>query len=311
MTQTPGSHRARSRPGAPALPVAVVVLALLVAARAVDWLTLAGLFVGIGGLALWLLLSLRGMKRDAPASAHDRRSADEELEQQFSLLRRHDAERRELLTRLVGVQDEERRRIAVDLHDDSIQVMSALRLRLGMIRGKVDDAEVREQLEHLEQLAHDAIVRLRRLMFDLYPTDLDQQGLGPTLRRALQDNPIPDEVEYELTDELTAEPPEEVRMAAYRIAREALANVRKHANARRVSILARTDGGELLLRIADDGVGFVPDRADAGPPGHLGLLSMRERAELVGGRCTITSAPGAGTTVELRVPDSGRGARSA
>lgn len=311
MSDTPGSHRAPSRPGAGPLPAAVLLLGLLALAWALDWLSLTGLLVGIGASAAWLLAHLWRTRNDLRAAADDRRRAEEDLEEQFSLLRRLDEERRELLTRLVGVQDEERRRIAIDLHDDSIQVMTALRLRLGTIKAKIEDPEAQEQLEQLEQLAHDAIARLRRLIFDLYPTDLERQGLAPTLRRALDGSLPPDDVEYELEDELTAEPAEEVRMAAYRIAREALANVRKHANASRVVVLARTDRNELLLRITDDGIGFVPERAESGPPGHLGLVSMRERAELVGGRCTITSAPGAGTTVEFRVPAAGAGARSA
>lgn len=263
------------------------------------------MLVGLAGIILvtaWLVVRHRRTEVALRTEVETRRHTEDELERHFSMLRRLDEERRGLLTRLVGVQDEERRRIATDLHDDSIQVMTALRLRLGALRSRTEDPEMVRQLEKLEGEAHDAIIRLRRLMFDLYPTDLDRQGLMGTLRHTAATTLQPDGIECGIDDRLTRDLPDEVRMAAYRIAREALTNVRKHARAHRVDVLAETDPTGLLLRITDDGVGFVPEETEAGPPGHLGLVSMRERAELVGGRCLISSAPGAGTTVELRVP---------
>jgi signal transduction histidine kinase len=94
----------------------------------------------------------------------------------------------------------------------------------------------------------------------------------------------------------------DARTLCYRIANEALANVRRHARAKRVDVaIVSTDNG-IAARIADDGIGFVFDEASASADGHVGLASMRERAELVGGRLSVTSEPGNGTTVEFWIP---------
>jgi signal transduction histidine kinase len=104
-------------------------------------------------------------------------------------------------------------------------------------------------------------------------------------------------------DELDEEPGEDVRVSFYRIAQEAIGNVRKHARATHVDVrLTSTDGG-LLLRVVDDGEGFEP--AGPVPPGHLGLATLTERAELAGGWCRVESAPGEGTVVECWMPLAG------
>jgi len=261
-----------------------------------DWLIRAAYFGGIGLFTAYLFRRLRRTESDLSLAR------SRELLQQQSraeLAQRLDEERRELLARVVAAQEEERRRIAGDIHDDSIQVMSALRMRLGALRSRLTDPEALRQLGRLEATAQEAIARLRRLMSDLNPWDLDDRGLLEAIRHALPEVLGRHGVYYELNGELEEEPPPEVGAAAFRIVREALHNIRKHADAGRAAIVVEGSHETLSIRVTDDGAGFAPAEAQAG---HLGLVSMRERAEAVGGRCTITSAPRRGTTVHVVLP---------
>ncbi len=229
----------------------------------------------------------------------------EELERLVEDLRRTDRQRRSLLSRLVTAQEEERKRLAADIHDDTIQVMTAVAMRLGTLRRRWPDGEEGERLRSIEETAQAAITRLRRLLFDLRPPELDAVGLAPALRNYLEEVGRQAGARTSLTAEPSAEVPPEVRVVAYRIVQEAIRNAHKHARANEIRVaLERCDGG-VLVRVQDDGVGFEPDRL-AGPlPGHLGLTSMRERAESAGGRLEVRSAPGRGTTVECWLPVEG------
>jgi signal transduction histidine kinase len=106
---------------------------------------------------------------------------------------------------------------------------------------------------------------------------------------------------FRVDDTLRSQPGEEARLILYRIAQEALTNVTKHANATEAAVLLGERDGGFLVRVTDDGVGFVPERAVT-VPGHMGLAAMRERAQLAGGTIQIDSAPGAGTVVECWIP---------
>jgi signal transduction histidine kinase len=147
-----------------------------------------------------------------------------------------------------------------------------------------------------------SVGRLRQLVFELRPPLLDEAGLAPALgayaRRVGELGGFAVQVENHLRREL----PAELRVIAYRIVQEALANVRGHARARRVVIrLEEADGGA-LARVSDDGVGFAAELAERRrSPGHPGLISMREQAA-AGGWCRVASAPARGTTVELWLP---------
>jgi PAS domain S-box-containing protein len=217
-------------------------------------------------------------------------------------------ERRRLLERVVRAQEEERRRIAADIHDDSVQVLTALALRLDLLREHLADIELARSLEEVARAARDAISRLRRLIFDLRPAVLDRDGLVSALRPYLDQLRLEQGLDYELYDRLEGEPDPEARTVLYRIAQEALANVVKHARARKVEVRLEEEGGQVVLRVSDDGCGFsLADAERLGDPWHLGLTAMRERAEMAGGACRIVSAPGAGTSVEARVPRGPRG----
>jgi signal transduction histidine kinase len=213
-----------------------------------------------------------------------------------------DAQRRRLLGSLVTAQEEERRRIASEVHDDSIQVMAAVVMRLGMLRRKVTDSDVDQDLGKLESTVQDGIARLRHLLFQLRPPALDREGLVPALHQYMEQWGDADGLTYEIQASIAAEPPTEIRAVLFRIAQEALNNVRKHARATHVVVDLKDRDGGILLRVSDNGVGFRSEEQTTTTIGHLGLVSMRERAELAGGWWHIQSAPGAGTTSECWIP---------
>ena len=161
----------------------------------------------------------------------------------------------------------------------------------------------------LDQLAgqiQSAIERLRRMLFELRPPELDTEGIAGALRHYLTvwssewegDSPV----EYQVEDRMDDEPPSETRAVAYRIAQEALVNVGKHARARRVDVLLETRDSGVAVTVRDDGVGFAAGPDLESRPGHIGLSALRERAEMAGGRLAVRSATGQGTTVEFWLP---------
>ncbi len=211
------------------------------------------------------------------------------------------ATRRELLSHLVAAGEAERRRIASDIHDDSIQAITAAAIRVQMLRrtlGNTREAAVLDELESTIQLS---ITRLRHLLFELLPPVLDDDGLSSALRAYLDEIADDSDTIYWLDDKLHAQPPPEARLILYRIAQEALTNIRKHSGAATVAVrLIELDDG-FCVRVVDDGIGFDCNGL-ASALGHLGLAGMRERATLAGGWLRIESRPGAGTSVECWIP---------
>jgi signal transduction histidine kinase len=218
-------------------------------------------------------------------------------------LRRLDEQRRFLLERLVTSQEEERRQLASDIHDDAIQAMVAVTLELQVLGGRLRDPADHQLLERLRATATDSVGRLRQLVFELHPPLLDQVGLAAVLEQYARRTSELTSFGVKVSNEVRAELPAELRVLAYRIVQEALANVRAHAKASRVAIrLEEADGG-VLVRVSDDGVGFLPGVVERRQRrGHLGLVSMREQAAMAGGWCRVSSTPGMGTTVELWLP---------
>jgi signal transduction histidine kinase len=223
-----------------------------------------------------------------------------ELTDSLRSLRLAEDARRKLVARLVHAQEDERLRIAGDIHDDPVQKVVAASMRLQLIRKQVKDPDVRASLDKLLESVRGSIFSLRHMIFELHPSVLEHEGLAPALREHMAR--LEGELEFALENDLGEEPSGETRIQLFRIAQEALANVRKHARARRVDIhLSQEDGG-YKVQVRDDGVGFTPPQLLSSAPGHLGLSSMRERAELAGGWCKIHSLPDCGTTVEFWLP---------
>jgi signal transduction histidine kinase len=234
------------------------------------------------------------------------RQAEAMLKQTVETLKQVDENRRALLGRLVHAQEEERRAIASDIHDDSIQSMFAVGLSLFTLRKALTDAEQVDLVDRVRQNVDESTNRLRHLLFELRPAALDEGGLAAALREYLDVMKDEGSIEVELETALDHRPASETQVIAYRIAQEALANVRKHARASHVACAVSAVDDGILIRIVDDGVGFEDDR-NGSAPGHLGLVSMRERAEMAGGSFRITSSAGKGCTVEYWIPDAKEG----
>jgi PAS domain S-box-containing protein len=226
---------------------------------------------------------------------------EEKLQRSLEILRRTMEQRQVLAARLEVAQEDERRRIAADIHDDPIQVMSAADMRIQGLAEAAGDPVLRGSLEEIHHGVASAIERLRSLLFELRPPALEQEGLLPALEIYVKHVGGEAGLHAGIEGRLASEPPGEIRAILFRIAQEALANVRKHADASRVEVeVAERDGG-VLLRVRDDGRGFDP-ATERPVPGHLGMSAMPERAELAGGWCRVDSAPGEGTIVECWLP---------
>ena len=227
----------------------------------------------------------------------------EEVRQRLETARETPGTRRRLLADIVHAQEEERRRLAGDIHDDAVQAMTAVLLRIGLLGARLDKPEQVSLVAELEESIRDTIGRLRRLIAGLSPPELDRAGLAAAVRSALDQMKLEFHIDYSLENRLNREPGPEARTIAYRIVQEALANTRKHSNASRVEVTLDSQEHGLCTSVTDDGVGFdVETTLAVDRPGHLGLKAMRERAELAEGWLRIESRPGA-TTVTFWIPE--------
>lgn len=227
----------------------------------------------------------------------------QELRQSLHTLAGAHDERKKLLSRLVTAQEEERKRIAHDIHDDTIQKMAGVALRLDILELDHPEVAVDPQFKELGISVREAIDRLRRLMFDLRPQILDKPGLGTALGAYVEQlSGREGGFAFDIQSRLSAEPPEDLRLTLFRIAQEALNNVVNHARARNVRVRVDDHEGGVLVRIADDGVGFEVGDRPVSPNGHLGLTAMRERAEIARGWLKLSSRPGEGTSVKVWIP---------
>ncbi len=234
-------------------------------------------------------------------------AVEAELQRQRVLreLARREALRGQLLERVLAAQEEERRRIARELHDEAGQALTSLSLGFRLAERHLDDpntlaAHLAEWRRIVSCLQED----LHRLAVDLRPAALEHLGLVAALRQYVETctHQYPLQVEFEAIGLEEGERlPPAVEIALYRIVQEAVTNAVRHARATHISVVLERRDGSVVALVEDDGVGFdldqVPQRDE-----HLGLFSMRERAEMLGGSLVIESAPGKGTTVVVEVP---------
>jgi PAS domain S-box-containing protein len=209
--------------------------------------------------------------------------------------------RQELRRRLIAAQEDERRRIALEMHDQFGQQLSHLVLKLAELRRDVGRrATLVADLESLEGIATQLDLDLEHIVGRLRPTALDDLGLVPALIEYLREWStifhVPAELHTSGTDADRLR--SELETALYRIAQEALNNVAKHATAKHVSVLLDRRGDRVSIIVEDDGVGFDPEQ----PSSRFGVAGMRERARLLGGTLDIESRVGRGTTVVSRIP---------
>jgi two-component system sensor histidine kinase UhpB len=214
------------------------------------------------------------------------------------LLARVEDERQRSGRLVLQAQEEERRRLARDLHDEVNQALTAILLRLEALSHDAPP-ELGDEFGEVKRLVNQAMSELLQLARQLRPTALDDHGLVPALATHLRRFASQTGIDADLrTRGQASELDADQEIAIYRVAQEALANVARHAEASRVEIDLDAAPGALELRVRDDGRGFNATRRGTG----LGLDGMAERARLVGGELTIDSQPGRGTELVLRVP---------
>ena len=233
--------------------------------------------------------------------------ANQILRFQMEELRRAEEERIALLQRVVTVQEDERRRIARDMHDSLGQQLTALRLKLASLKSDVErEGRIAEGIERLQELGKRLDQEVNFLVWELRPTALDDLGLVAAIETYVHEWSKHSEIVAEFhAGRLGSERLHEtVEINLYRITQEALNNASKHSRAKNVNIVLETRKRETVLVIEDDGIGFDIEELRSAPRsgGGLGLTGIRERAAIIGGKVEIESSPGKGTTVFVRVP---------
>jgi two-component system, NarL family, sensor histidine kinase DegS len=231
----------------------------------------------------------------------------------------HQRERlRALSARLVEAQENERRNLARELHDEIGQILSGLIMQLGIARSRMPKSakSVQSILDGAEELIQEILGRMREIIAGLRPQVLDDLGLVPALQRLANEFQEGTGVQVEIkVDPIPERLPEPMELALFRTVQEGLTNVRKHAQAHTVSIRLAIEDGRVTLSIRDDGRGFEsqpvwprPDGEtilEGGRPiseGHFGLIGIQERVAQLGGRLQVISAPGQGTTLQVELP---------
>jgi signal transduction histidine kinase len=205
-------------------------------------------------------------------------------------------QRRRALQALLGAQEEERKRIARDLHDQIGQPLTAIALGIDRLQESPDP----QALTGLRSLAVETLDDVRRIALALRPALLDELGLAAALQRFGRDQQARYGVPVNVLVQLPQRLPPVEETVLYRVAQEALTNVVRHAGAEQVSVVVTQAGGGVRLVVEDDGVGFDPERISGTQ--SLGIAGMRERLELLGGDLRLETAPGAGCTVHARIP---------
>jgi two-component system sensor histidine kinase UhpB len=213
------------------------------------------------------------------------------------MMRRLEAERRRAGSAALRAQEEERARVARDLHDEVNQSLTGLLLRLEAAREAAPPA-LEAELAETKALANQAMQELLSLARQLRPTALDDLGLAAAIAGQIEQL-ARGEIEAELAAEGDfSDLDDDTQLVVYRVAQEALSNATRHSGANRVAVRLRRSEDGTALEVTDDGRGFAFDKSEGG----LGIAGMRERALLIGAKLTIESRPGHGTTIHLAVP---------
>ena len=246
---------------------------------------------GIGLLWLIAILRVQGLH------------AEETLPLRTAELSQAYEELQTLSRRLVEIQENERRALAQELHDEAGQALTSLKLGLGLMAREAGCPEnVVAQVKEMQRQVDGVMDGLHRLAMNLRPPSLDRLGLVAAVRQYLEDlgreNGLV--VQFEVLGLEESQLPPEVEASLYRVVQEGLTNVARHAQATRAGVILQRRGDSVLAIVEDNGVGLDLQRAKEN--GHLGLLGMEERTRMLGGRLNIESAPHEGTTVIAEIP---------
>jgi signal transduction histidine kinase len=212
------------------------------------------------------------------------------------------ARERRLAAQVISAQDEERARIARELHDSTAQILTALMLQLRAAAHESTSAPLDARIATVRELAAEALEEVRSLSHTMHPRVLDDLGLAAALEWLARQTRAQEYMDVRVEAEEFKPPmPAPLAAALYRVAQEALRNAARHANARRVEVRLRQQDHSAVLELEDDGRGFDVEGAERRVPG-MGLFTMRERMGLVNGHLTVRSVPGRGTTIVAMVP---------
>ncbi len=255
-----------------------------------------GALAAILAVTLIRATQLFELERQRKLAAAQQRARDE--------LAKREALRREMLRHTVAALEEERRRIAHELHDEIGQLLTALSLRLGSLQQAVADANgLSEQIRSLRQLTEESVAELRLLVSDLRPSQLDHLGMVAAVRALIQESHkrFGLKVDFEVAGQRRRLPPD-VELAVFRIAQESLTNVVRHAGVLEARVCLRFAPDGVEIAVSDNGVGFTYAGSESLNGAHWGLLGMNERAAQWGGTVAIETAPGQGTRVVAWLP---------
>lgn len=267
----------------------------------------AALYLVVGLSSIWFSELMHSAQRRANANATELLRKQTDLEHEVHERREAQRAHVNLLRRLVNVQEEERRRISRELHDQCGQELTALNLGLKYLEQAVaNQPEAAARLQSLQQLVTGISQEVHHLALELRPAALDELGLCSAVSNHLQSwsGRTGIAVDFECGSLDATRLPSEVETAIYRTLQEALTNVARHTTSKRVSVILGCRDHEVLAIVEDEGPGFDLESKtrEAGANQRLGLLGMRERIEAVGGRLEIESSPDSGTTIFTRVP---------
>ena len=221
----------------------------------------------------------------------------------FEEVRKSNRQLHALSQRLIQAQEQERLHLSRELHDESGQLLAALLVQLGLLEREAEqDGQVRKRISELKETTNEIQTNLHQLAVDLRPASLDHLGLVTALEQYVNDfnQQYNIQVEFEAVGMRKERLPNDVETAIFRIVQESLTNVILHAEATHVDVVISRRSRHVAATIEDNGVGFMPTTPTY--EDHLGLFGMRERVEMLGGRFTIESSPGVGTTVNVEVP---------
>ena len=264
----------------------------------------------------WTLVPILGESGDVELFAFTlndvtkRKRVEEERRELYERLRDSHNGLRRLARRLIEVQEEERRHLACELHDEIGQALTLAKINIQQAMHVLGEPTAGTHLMESASLLDHTLQQVRNLALDLRPSLLDDLGLGPTLTWLAERHSQASEIAVQVSAEsLDIRPAPEIELACYRVAQEALTNAARHARASQVRIELARSGRELVLLIRDNGIGFdmttMLSRAAEGE--SIGLLGMQERVTLTGGEMEILSSPGTGTEIRVRFPLSAPG----
>lgn len=224
-----------------------------------------------------------------------------------TMLEAIDEANRHRASQIINAQEEERKRVARELHDETSQVLTSLLISLAVLEETITSPEARDRIAETRQLAHQTLRAIRSISIDLRPSALDDLGLLPALRWYIKEyqQKFGIEIDFQATgikERFTSE----IETAFYRIVQEALTNVARHTNAQKVSVILKEQYNAIDATITDNGSGFDVEKLlkkpDIGQERGWGLVGMLERAQLLDGSLHIESQLGKGTTIRIHIP---------